>query len=167
MWNKLWNSGLGRLNQGLQDVGPDTADPLDVHSWGAIFLDAIGRNAEAVQTMSDAQLAPFKFTRNAPNGRSVTGYATSYDSPGYPGMIPHVWWEGTFSVAYAMAKLRQFNRQRQVNAQAAPGQWPDGSYPYVSDHDPIYELVPYRSVASTGWAVLAQVGGGIFDLGAI
>ena len=167
MWVKLWNSNLSRLNQGLGDGGPDTADPLDVHSWGSIFLSAIGRDQEAITTMSDEQLSPFKFTRTAPNGRSVTGYATAYDSVGYPGMIPHVWWEGTFSVAYAMAKLGQFNRQRKVNLDAGPGQFSDGSYPYVSDHDTTYELVPYRSVASTGWAILAQVGGGIFDLGAI
>lgn len=167
MWNKLWNSGLQRLNQGLQDTGPDTADPLDVHSWGSIFLKATGHSAEAVGTMADSQLQPFKFTRTAPNGQPVTGYATAYDSPGYPSMVPHVWWEGTFSVAYAMSKLGQYDRQRRCVADCDPGQWPDGSYPYVSDYDPTYELVPYRSVASTGWAILAQVGGGIFDLGAI
>lgn len=167
MWSKLWNPGLQRLNQGLQDVGPDTADPLDVHSWGSIFLQATGHTAEAVATMADNQLAPFKFTRTAPNGKAVTGYATAYDSPGYPAMVPHVWWEGTFSVAYAMSKLAQYDRQRRTVADCDPAQWPDGSYPYVSDYDPTYELVPYRSVASTGWAILAQVGGGIFDLGAI
>lgn len=167
MLSKLWNTAQSRLNQGLTDTGADTADPLDVHSWGSIFLNAAGRNDYAVLTMSDAQLAPFKFTRTAPNGKQVTGYATAYDSAGYPGMVPHVWWEGTYSVAYAMSKLAQLDRWYKVMVDAAPGQFPDGSFPYVSDYDATYELVPYRSVASTGWAILATVGAGIFDTGAI
>lgn len=165
MMSKLWNTELGRFNQGLRPDGADTADPLDVHSWGSIFLMAIGEQAKAIATMSDTQLAPFKVSRTAPNGKNVTGYATAYTSTGYPNMTPHVWWEGTFSVAYAMAKLGQWQRQRDTIIAARPGQFGDGSYPYVSNQDAVYELNTYHSVASTGWAVLAAVGAGIFDLG--
>ncbi|QIG59050.1 hypothetical protein SEA_FRANSOYER_42 [Microbacterium phage Fransoyer] len=167
MMAKLWNEELGRLNQGLQETGPDTADPLDIHSWGSIFLADIGESAKAQATMSPSQLEPFYYETTAPNGEAVSGYATSYDSPGYPGMLPHVWWEGTFSVAYALKKLGEDGRAAQVIAGANPGQFADGSFPYVAPSDPGYELYPYRAVASTAWSVLANLGYGVFDLGAL
>jgi len=167
MMEKLWNEEERRLNQGLQEGGPDTADPLDIHSWGSIFLHDIGENEKAQETMTPAQLAPFFYETTAPNGEAVAGYATSYDSPGYPGMLPHVWWEGTFSVAYALKKLGEDGRAEQVIANANPGQFADGSFPYVAPADPGYELFPYRAVASTAWSVLANLGFGVFDRGAL
>lgn len=167
MMEKLWNEELQRLNQGLQVGGPDTADPLDIHSWGSIFLSHIGENARAQNTMTPTQLDPFLFETTAPNGEQVSGYATSYDSPGYPGMAPHVWWEGTFSVAYALKKLGEDGRAAQVIAGANPAQFADGSFPYVAPADPGYELFPYRSVASTAWSVLANLGYGVFDTGSL
>lgn len=167
MMAKLWNEDLQRLNQGLQATGPDTADPLDIHSWGSIFLQDIGESAKAQNTMTPTQLAPFFFETTAPNGQGVSGYSTSYDSPGYPGMAPHVWWEGTYSVAYALKKLGEDGRAAQVIAGANPAQFADGSFPYVAPADPGYELYPYRAVASTAWSVLANLGYGVFDTGAL
>ena len=103
----------------------------------------------------------------APNGQTVTGYATAYDSAGYPDMIPHVWWEGTFGVAYALGKLGDDTRKQEVLAEAYPGRNDDGSFPYVSTHDTTYELVPYGSAVGAAWAVLAEVGAGVFDTGAM
>lgn len=167
MMTKLWNTTANRLNQGLQPTGPDTADPLDIHSWGAIFLHHIGEDAKATATMGTTQLAPFAVTTTAPNGAAVSGFATSYSAGGYPGMTPHVWWEGTYSVAYALKKIGEDSRAEQVIQAADPGQFPDGSFPYVSTADATHDLYPYRSVASTAWKVLAAVGSGVFDTGAI
>ena len=37
--NQLWNRVHGRFNQGLNsDESADTTDPLDVNSWGALYL---------------------------------------------------------------------------------------------------------------------------------
>ncbi|GAA2173581.1 hypothetical protein GCM10009846_16160 [Agrococcus versicolor] len=164
---RLWNPQERRLHQGLQESGPDTADPLDVHAWGALLLDDVGERDTALETMGEAQLAPFRVTRPAPNGRTVTGYGTAYASPGYPGMTPHVWWEGTFSVAYALRRLGEDARADETMALALPGQHPDGAFPYVSDADPAHDLATHRAVASTAWATLAAVGRGIFDTGGI
>ncbi|QIG57818.1 hypothetical protein SEA_PAULODIABOLI_84 [Microbacterium phage PauloDiaboli] len=166
MMSKLWNQFANRLNQGIGPDGPDTADPLDIHSWGSIFLHHIGETGKAELTMSPAQLENFKFKTVAPNGGIVTGYATAYASPGYPGMAQHVWWEGTFSVAYALKKIGQGARALQVIDEAQPGQNADGSFPYVSNPVPSHELYTYRSVASSAWAVLADIGSGVFDTGA-
>ena len=35
--SQLWNAAAGRFHQGMRDTGPDTADPLDCHTWAAIF----------------------------------------------------------------------------------------------------------------------------------
>ena len=167
MMSKLWNAFEGRLHQGIGPAGVDTADPLDIHSWGAIFLHHIGETAKAVESMSDDQLEPFLHKGMvAPNGNIVTGYSTAYPGEGYADMIPHVWWEGTFSVAYAMKKIGQGSRALKVIDLAQPGQNPDGSFPYVNKSVPAYELSPYRSVASSAWAVLADIGAGVFDTGA-
>lgn len=167
MWTKLWNAGAARLNQGLQSDGPDTADPLDIHGWGSIWLAATGHTSEAVATMTDAALAPYKVTVTTPNGRAATGYSTAYASTGYPGMGPHLWWEGTFSVAYAMVKLGQYDRASTTIEEASTAQFADGSFPYVTPPVPSYELNEFKSVASVAWAILATVGGGVFDMGDI
>jgi hypothetical protein len=41
--SKLWNPSLHRFNQGYED----TADALDINSWGAIFLNAVGEYDKA------------------------------------------------------------------------------------------------------------------------
>lgn len=165
MLQRLWSPGHARLLQGLQESGPDTADPLDVHAWGAVFLADVGEHAKAAETLGEAQLAPFRHTCTMPDGREVAGYATAYASPGYPGMTPHVWWEGTFSVAYALRTIGHDERAEETIALAAPGQLPDGSFRSVSRADPTYGLVDHAAVASTAWATLAALGSGIFDVG--
>lgn len=167
MMQKLWNPSLMRLNQGVQETGPDIADALDCHSWGAIFLDAIGEHEKARIVMSEESLAPFRFSRTAPNGNKVTGYAGFYDSYGYEGARPLVWWEGSFGVAEAFWKLRDFGRWQRTLAEMMPGQNDDGSFPYVSNPDPLYEVFTYKAVASTAWGIIAWLGGGILDDGIV
>ena len=167
MMQKLWNPSLQRMNQGVQEAGPDTADALDCHSWGAIFLSAIGEHEKAAHIMSEESLAPFRFTRTAPNGNQVTGYAGFYNSPGYEGALPLTWWEGSFGVAEAFWKIRDFDRWQRTLAEMMPGQFDDGSFPYVSNPDPTYEVFTYKSVASTAWGIIAWLGGGILDDGIV
>lgn len=151
MTAKLLNTTSGHYNQGMTATGPDAADPLDVNSWGAIQLYATGQKNSA-QTSMDA-LAPFKFTRSG-----VTGYAPFYDSPGYPGATPTVWFEGSYGVLMAMARTGKIDQYRTLLNTLKVGQESDGSFRYATDVDPIYEISDHRSVAGTAWFILATNG---------
>lgn len=151
MTTKLLNITSGHYNQGMTATGPDVADPLDVNSWGAIQLYATGQKTSA-QTSMDA-LAPFKFTRSG-----VTGYAPFYDSPGYLGATPTVWFEGSYGVLMALARTGKVDQYRSLLNTLKVGQESDGSFRYATDVDPIYEISDHRSVAGTAWFVLATNG---------
>lgn len=144
---KLYNSAEQRLNQGLTPLEVDTADPLDVNSWGAIQLSGAGYHDEAV-----AALARVSRFENEKNG--VTGYAPFYSSGGYPGATETVWYEGTFGVALAHYRLGNTAAYRAVINNSAAGQEVDGSFRYATNVDTKYEIGGSRSMASTAWYVL-------------
>jgi hypothetical protein len=155
----LWDNTNQRFYQGMQPTGPDPSDPLDMHTWGAIWLNRVGETDKATQVMNDAALAPFVVT----NG-GVTGYATAYTSGGYPGITPSVWSEGTFGAALAFLSLGDtVNWQATIDG-IAPGQRPDGSFRYVTTADTTYELTSSESTIGASWAVLAALGHGIWDI---
>ena len=159
----LWDPTNGRYLQGLkEDDEQDTADPLDAHSWGAIFCASYGDDARARAIMAPAQLAPYAFTRATPEGVSATGYSVNYDEPGYPGAVPTVWSEGTFGVAYAWARLNETANWQKVMDGIVPSQAIDGSYYYVTDSDPSQDLYPYHSTVGAAWSILAALGHGIW-----
>lgn len=163
MLDVLWSEVRGRFVQGVDGSVLDEADPLDVHAWGALLLLAIGERDRAVRTMSEAQLAPFLHGQTWTDGSEIVGYATAFAAGGYPGMLPHVWWEGTFSVAYALRRLGDDARADEVMRRCVHVQGADGGFPYASQAVPAYDLVADPSVASTGWSVLASLGRGIFE----
>jgi len=148
---KLFNASEARYNQGMTTSGEDTADPLDVHSWGAIQQYAYGETERA--TSSLVALNPFTFTQ-----AGVTGYAAFYNSSEYPGALPNVWFEGTFGVALAQLRIGDSDAYRTTLNNAKPAQHSDGSFDYVTTSDAAYELYPRASVASTAWYVLATTG---------
>lgn len=147
----LWNAAEARFNQGYQTSGPDTADALDLHSWGAIFLVAVGQTEKARAVMTDAALAPFLATVDG-----VTGYGIADPAKGgYDGLLPNVWSEGTFGVALALRRLGDYERRGQVFRGIDAMQDEDGGWKYVQRVDVSHELTPYRSVAGSAWAVLS------------
>lgn len=151
---KLWNTTEGRFNQGVQTTGPDTADALDLHSWGAIFLQAIGETTKATDVMSVAALAPFAITIDG-----IGGYGIADPAKGYPGMVPNVWSEGSFGVALALKRIGEPERRGFLLDEIRKMQLPTGGWPYVLRSDPTYELTPYSSVAGAAWSVLSQLDG--------
>lgn len=148
---KLYNASERRLNQGMTTTGPDDANPLDINSWGAIQLYASGEFDKAHEAID--QLPLFQFTRSG-----VTGYAPFYDSPGYPGAVPNVWFEGSFGVALALLRIGDTAGYRTLINELATAQQGDGSFVYATDPDPTYEIVDRKAVASTAWYILATTG---------
>lgn len=148
---KLYNATDARLNQGMTIDGPDTANPLDVNSWGAIQLYATGQQDKAFKAIE--QLPAFQFTR-----AGVTGYAPFYDSIGYPGAVPNVWFEGSFGVALALLRVGDTAGYRTLVDDLQQAQESDGSFVYATDPDPTYEIVDRKAVASTAWYILATTG---------
>jgi hypothetical protein len=139
-------------------TSPDTGDPLDTHSWGAMFLAAIGEPLKAAQIMTEEMLAPFKFTING-----LTGYAPAYSSdPAYPDATPTVWSEGTFGVALALLALGDNARWAATMRQMMAGQEADGSYRYVSVRNVPYEWTNSKAVIGCAWSIMALGGHGIW-----
>ena len=73
----LWDSSGGGFLQGMQPDGPDRVEPLDVNSWGSIFLDAIGRPDLAATSLG--RTAAF-----AVSDQSLSGYLAFRPQPTMP-----------------------------------------------------------------------------------
>ena len=149
--NKLYSTVENRFYQGVQPGDTDTADPLDVNSWGAMQLYSSGQYDEALLALD--RLAAFKVTSGG-----VTGYAPFYDSAGYPGAVPSVWFEGSYGAALALYQVGDYQTYRSLLSTLADGQESDGSFRYATDEDPVYSITTRKSVASTAWFILATTG---------
>jgi len=149
--SKLYSTAEHRFYQGMQPSGVDTADPLDVNSWGAIQMYSSGRYDEALQALN--RLEAFTVT-----SQGVTGYAPFYDSPGYPGAVPTVWYEGSYGAALALYRVGNYEAYRSLLDELMDGQEADGSFKYATDEDAVYGITTRESVASTAWYVLATTG---------
>ncbi|HEY8992524.1 MAG TPA: hypothetical protein VIM37_01605 [Candidatus Microsaccharimonas sp.] len=149
--SKLYTTVEHRYYQGMQPSGVDTTDPLDVNSWGAMQMYSSGRYDEALQALS--RLGAFTFTSHG-----VTGYAPFYDSAGYPGAVPNVWFEGSYGVALALYRVGNNDGYRALLNNLAAGQQTDGSFQYATDEDTTYGITTRKSVASTAWYILATTG---------
>jgi hypothetical protein len=162
IWNVLYDPARRRFYQGFEPgSGPDTGDPLDMHSWAAIWADCCGRPDVARAVLNDAALGPFEVTQDG-----IAGYQPEYASDpsgDYQGATPTIWSEGTFFTAYAFRRLGQAAAAEAIIAAIDPAQQPDGSFAYCSVHDPAYELTPSQCVIGPAWAILANLGAGIWD----
>jgi hypothetical protein len=154
----LWDETNGRFYQGMQSTGPDPADALDLHSWGAMFLYVVGATDRMNAILTPDMLEPFKW--RTPTG--IVGYNAAYNGPGYEGMIPNVWSEGTLSLAYTFARIGDTARWRDTIEGILPGQEADGSWRYVWRADPSNDMTTSHCSISTAWATLAQLGYGIW-----
>ena len=150
----LWDAGAGRFRQGLgPDGAPDTTDPLDVSSWGALFLTASGHRDLAAQAL--AHTAAFRSTRA---GRS--GYRAYYPQPAFPQAPANVWAEGTAGVALARAHTGDTAGAAADVAQLADLQQTDGALPYAVADDDSTAMSSVPSVAATAWFVLVSLPAG-------
>lgn len=144
----LWEPGEGRFLQGVRPEGPDPVEPLDVNSWGAIFLDAVGRTDLA--TVSLDRTAAF-----AVSDGPLSGYLAFRAQPTVPDPVPAVWLEGSFGVALARARHGGAG-YADTMAGLGAAQGPDGSLPMASAVDVDRELSTVPSVAATTWFILAS-----------
>lgn len=144
--SKLWNPTLQRFNQGYND----TADALDINSWGAIFLNAVKEYDKAEQALANTE--SFKVTVN-----STTGYTPYLASRGYPGATPTVWYEGTYEVALAHFFSNGLNGSSPIINNVIDDQTAEGAWHYANVVDYTYEMGSSRSVASTTWYLLSSI----------
>lgn len=143
---KLWNPGLQRFNQGYED----TSDALDINSWGAIFLSAIGEYEKAEQ--ANINVESFKSTVNG-----TSGYIPFIANRGYPGATPTIWYEGTYGVAFSRFLTKGLTGSSPIIDGVIDNQTAEGAWRYANVEDPVYEFGSSRSVASTTWYLLAAV----------
>lgn len=144
----LWMPVENRFAQGWNESGLDRTDPLDVHSWGAIFLAATGRAADAGATL--AQCRGFAVT-----DAGVSGYLAFRPQPAVPFLVRAVWLEGSFGVALAYSRLGRDADCSALLGSLLPAQRPDGSFPAATSPAPAQDLTTASSVAATTWFVLA------------
>jgi hypothetical protein len=162
IWNVLYDPAKQRFYQGYQPAtGPDTGDPLDMHSWAAIWANCVGRPDVCTAVLNRATLEPFVVTEG-----DITGYQPQYaadPSGDYPGATPTIWSEGTFFTAYAFGQLGNVAEAEAIIAGIDPEQRPNGSFAYCSVYDPVYGLTPSQCVIGPAWAILANLGRGIWQ----
>jgi len=154
--NVLWDpSGTG-FSQGMRPEGRDTVDPLDINSWGSIFLDAIGQTELA--TASLGHTSAFRISDSP-----ITGYLAFRPQPAIPDPVPSVWVEGSFGVAFAQARHGDLLGYNQTLAGLRAAQRPDGSFPVATSADSGRDLTTadrrftVRTVACFGQCALAPV----------
>ncbi|WP_344129986.1 hypothetical protein [Luedemannella flava] len=161
-----WNSAEERFNQGVSGAGPDTADALDLGSWGGLFLLAVGERTKAERsaqyvgrfrvTGADIRRSsdPGSFNETYTSAGPIDGYqpyGRGYDDP------PRVVWaEGTLGAALLRLRLGHdisADLQSMRRLQAAD---PAGGFVQVTQGRaaPPYEFHVWPSVAGTAWAVL-------------
>src|SRR5664280_2545524 len=147
--NVLWDpSGTG-FSQGMRPEGRDTVDPLDINSWGSIFLDAIGQTDLA--TASLEHTSAFRISDSP-----ITGYLAFRPQPAIPDPVPSVWFEGSFGVAFARARHGDVLGYNETLAGLRAAQRPDGSFPVATSADRGRDLTPVSAVAPTTWFILAS-----------
>lgn len=144
----LWDTGEGRFLQGMRPEGPDPVEPLDVNSWGSIFLDAVGRTDLATTSLD--RTAAF-----AVSDGPLSGYLAFRAQPTIPDPVPSVWLEGSYGVALAQARHGGAG-YADTMAGLGEAQRPDGSMPMASSADADRELSTAPSVAATTWFILAS-----------
>ena len=149
----LWDAPAGRFLQGLDAGGaPDGTDPLDVSSWGALFLSASGHADLAAQAL--AHTAVFASTVG-----SSSGYRAYHPEAAFPSAPANVWAEGTAGVALARTRLGDPAAAGDLTDLAAL-QHADGALPYALVADPATSMTTSSSVAATSWFVLTRLPAG-------
>ncbi len=138
----LWEPSTGGFLQGRSPEGPDATRALDVDSWGAIWLQATGRQSQAASALA-------RTTDLASSHAGRTGYA--------PHLVadPLVWTEGSAGVA--LAELRTGDPQGAGSTLAGLGPAaPDGARPGATRDAPEVSMTTAPAVAAVTWVLLTE-----------
>lgn len=135
------------INQGLKD----TANPLDVNTWGSIFCSSIGAGFLARLQLSLAD--KFIVTEG-----TLRGYRPLDPDKGFPGAVATIWAEGTFGAILAAHRSNQPLLYRYLLEFIKPMQETDGSFRYATVYDQAYDIGTSKSIAGTAWAVIVVDG---------
>ncbi|WP_185217514.1 alkaline phosphatase D family protein [Sphingobacterium mizutaii] len=152
--NLLYDPIQGRMYQGLNaDGSPDTADALDINSWGAVCMVALGRNDYAEALIARAER--YYYCTDITTG--AKGFKPYSAELGYPSALDTVWFEGSFGVALAYAKVGNTAKYNELmNDLYKYKEFDDGAFRYATLRDSTYEISNNKSVASTAWYVIAN-----------
>ncbi len=145
----LWDATGAGFTQGMRPNGRDTVDPLDVHSWGSIFLNAIGRSDLATATLQT--IVPFRVS-----DLQIPGYLAYRPQPAIPDPVRSVWVEGTLGVALALARHGDEQAYLSTLAGVRAVQRPDGSLPVATSADSARGFTTDSAIAPTTWFILAS-----------
>ncbi|MBC6365801.1 alkaline phosphatase D family protein [Algoriphagus sp. AK58] len=154
MINQLWDSTNNRFFQGISNAATntkDTADALDCNSWGALMLFSAGETEKANQLLP--RLENFYYVEDTITG--AKGYKPYSDQWGYPGAAATVWFEGSFGVALAYWRAKQYEKYSEIMNDLKEFEEPDGSYRYAALRDEVYQISNYPSTCSTSWYIIA------------
>ncbi|MEJ7705547.1 MAG: hypothetical protein WKF47_18845 [Geodermatophilaceae bacterium] len=151
----MWSAADERFPRGYQD----DADPLDVNSWGALFLHPAGRDDLAAGAL--AHTAAFAST-----DAGLTGHRAWYPQPAFPAAPSAVWCEGSAGVGLARLRLGDSAGCRAILATLTAGQSADGAFRYATRDDAPTGMTTTESVTATAWYVLlsaAPTGPSVWD----
>lgn len=147
--NILWDPTSAGFSQGMRPDGRDTVDPLDVNSWGSVFLGAIGQSELATACLKRTSL--FRISDS-----QISGYLAFRPQPAIPDPVSSVWFEGSFGVALAQARHGNVSASHETVRGLQAAQRPDGSFPVATSADSDRDLTTASAVAPTTWFILAS-----------
>lgn len=142
----LWDPAKSGFSQGMRPEGRDTVEPLDVNSWGSIFLNAANRPDLAAISLS-------RTPAFAVADRGAAGFLAFAPQPAVPNPVRSVWFEGSFGVALAQARHGDTAGYALTMSGLAPAQRADGSIPMATTPD--RDLTTASAMADTTWFILA------------
>ena len=149
---QLWNPAAGRFREGLDAQGnPDNTDPLDVSSWGTLFLQDAGHSGLAAAALAHQQAF-------ASSAAGHNGYRAYYPQAAFPAAPANVWVEGTAGVVLARARSGDNQGAAADLGALTTMQGADGSFPYAAVTDTPTSMSTLPSTGATAWFVLASAG---------
>ncbi|MGC3998595.1 MAG: Ig-like domain repeat protein [Anaeromyxobacter sp.] len=147
-----FNVAGGYFYQGLADASTvDTGSALDCLTWGAYFLAATGRMAEARSSLQRA-VAVYGTTVNG-----VEGFMPYSAQDEYPGAASTVWSEGTLGAAVAFYKLGDKANWLKYLGEVEQLRTAGGYFQYANVADSTYEISTMPSAIGTAWDAIARL----------
>ncbi len=140
----LWDTGTEGFYMGYTPTEPNTSPALDINSWGAIFLTAIGETTTAAASL--ANVSVFALTDNGVAGYGPVPTGTATDT---------VFLEGSLGVALAYLRAENETAYTDILTAIGSAQLGDGSFPYATTAVPSESMSTASAIASTAWFILA------------
>lgn len=168
-----WNSAEGRFHQGVSTSGADTADAVDLASWGGLFLLAVGERGRAQQSLqylerfrvAGATMAtssdPDAYNQTYTSAGPIDGYKP-YDR-GYADPPSTVWAEGSIGAALLKLRMGQDVTADLDSLRRLQAADPAGGFVQVTRGRAAapYEFHVWPAVGGTAWAALLLTDSGL------